>query len=382
MKARAVLLLALMVGACATTPPAPPSQLLNDHLFAAPSERISADDVFALSDDMKRYLAEEIDGRPLGRGGRQGLVDALYHRGQLKLEYDSVMTRNAAQAFADRAGNCLSLVIMTAAFAKAMDLPVRFQSVASDDTVARSGDIHFFVSHVNLALGSKPVEWGFQRGRSDEITVDFLPAQQAGAQRTRPVREEMIVAMYMNNRAAEALVGGRLDDAYAWARAAIIEEPSFLSAHNTLGVVYQRHGDLAQAEAAYAYILEREPGNTRVMANQVRLLGARGRVADAASLAAKLAQLEPNPPFSLFERGRAAMRAGDFRTARDAFASEVERAPYYHEFRYWLASAHAALGETERARKELATALEYSSSRSEHDLYAAKLDRIRASALH
>ena len=382
MKGRAVLLIPLMVAACATTPPAPPSELLNDHLFAAPSERISADDVFALSDGMKRYLAEEIDGRARGRGGRQGLIDALYNRSQLKLEYDSVMTRNAAQAFADRAGNCLSLVIMTAAFAKAMDLPVRYQSVVADDTVARSGDIHFFVSHVNLSLGSRPIEWGFERGRSDELTVDFVPAPQGGGQRVRPIREEMIVAMYMNNRAAEALVRGRLDDAYGWARAAIIEDPTFLSAHNTLGVVYQRHGDLAQAEAAFAYILEREPGNPRVMSNQVRLLGARGRVADAASLAAKLAQLEPNPPFSLFERGREAMRAGDFRAAKDAFAREVERAPYYHEFRYWLGSAHAALGETEQARKELATALEYSTTRKEHELYAAKLDRIRSGAVH
>ena len=105
--------------------------MFNDHLFVAATERISADDVFALSDEMKRYLDTEIAGQIRAKGSRQGLFDALYSKGQLKLEYDSVMTRNAAQAFAARSGNCLSLVIMTAAFAKEMGLPVRYQRASS-----------------------------------------------------------------------------------------------------------------------------------------------------------------------------------------------------------------------------------------------------------
>ena len=118
------LLCALWVAACATSPVASRSEaLFNDHLFLAPSERISADDVFALSDDMRRFLQREIAGRPLGSDDRAALIDAIYVKGQLKLEYDSTMTRNAAQAFATRSGNCLSLVIMTATFAK--DAPKR-----------------------------------------------------------------------------------------------------------------------------------------------------------------------------------------------------------------------------------------------------------------
>ena len=51
------------------------------------------------------------------------------------------MTRNAAEAFDARSGNCLSLVIMTAAFAKELGLPVRYQNVFVDEAWSRSGDL-------------------------------------------------------------------------------------------------------------------------------------------------------------------------------------------------------------------------------------------------
>jgi Flp pilus assembly protein TadD len=359
--------------------PRAPDGLFNDRLFAAPSERIAAEDVFALSDEMKRYLSVEVARQVRSKGARRGLVDAIAKAGELKLEYDATMTRNAAQAFAARSGNCLSLVIMTAAFAKALDLPVRYQNVLTDETVSRVGDIQFFIGHVNLTLGAR-IDAGPGHD-SDLMTIDFLPPQQARGLSSRAVDEESIVAMYMNNRAAEAFTQGHIDDAYWWARAAIGQDPRFVSAYNTLGLVYHRHGNLVEAERAFAYGLEREPRNTHVMSNLVRLLDHMGRAAEAKVLASKLKQLEPNPPFTDFDLGMKALRDGDPGAAKDLFAREVNRAPYYHEFRFWLGVAYLGLGDIDRARKQLTLAKEYATTRSDHDLYAAKLDRIRSSRL-
>ena len=63
------------------------------------------------------------------------------------------------------------------------------------------------------------------------------------------IEEKTILAMYMNNRAAESLAGGRIDDAYWFARAAVLQDPDFMTPYNTLGVVYQRHGNLGEAGA-------------------------------------------------------------------------------------------------------------------------------------
>ena len=277
---------------------------------------------------MRRYLRTEIAGELHAKGNQQGLFDALYSQGQLKLEYDSVMTRNAAQAFAARSGNCLSLVIMTAALAKELGLAVYYQSASVDETWGRSGDIHFFIGHVNLTLAKYQSNFGFRRNDGD-LTIDFLAPYEIRGLRTRPIAEETIVAMYMNNRAAELLAQGRLMTPRA--RAAIEKDPAFLSSYNTLGVIYRRHGNPTEAEKVLAHALERDPKNTHVMSNLVAVLNDLGRDTEARTLARKLEQVEPNPAFSFFSRGMVAVRSGDFKTAKDMFAKEVDRAPY-HEF--------------------------------------------------
>jgi tetratricopeptide (TPR) repeat protein len=368
-----------MLAACATAP-APPQtdQLLNDRLFNASSVRVSPADVFALTPEMKRYLETDVARVVRARGPQRGLFEALYDRGQLKLEYDAAMTRNASEAFAVRAGNCLSLVIMTAAFAKEMGLTVRYQNVFGDETWSRNGDFYLSIGHVNLSLGRNHVETPFSRNQSDPLTIDFLPPAPNHSLRTWVIEEPTIIAMYMNNRAVEALTAGQVDDAYWWAREAILQEPRFLSGYNTLGVVYQRHGNLREAQRTFELILEREPANTRAMSNLALVLHDQGNLAAAAELNRKLERMEPDPPFGYFKRGLAAMQSGDYKVAKEMFSKEVDRAAYYHEFHFWLALAYVGLGEMEPARKHMMIAIENSTTRKDHEIYAAKLGRIQA----
>jgi len=388
MKTWAVLLsatfLSILIAGCATAPPpnAAPSQLFDDRAFAPATQRISVADVFALSPEMQRYLDTDIAEQMNAKGGQQGLFDALYDKGQLRLDYDAAMTRNAAQAFAARSGNCLSLVIMTAAFAKAAHLPVRYQTVVVDDTWSRDGNLTFLIGHVNLTLGTVRTGISLHNKNNDDLTIDFLAPHETRGLHTRPISEQTIVAMYMNNRAAEVLTQGNLNDAYWFARAAIEQDPGFVSAYNTLGIVYRRHGSPANAERVFAHALEREPNNTRVMSNLASVLTELGRTAEAAAIARRLAALEPDPPFRNFNDGLAAMRKGDYRAARDFFAKEVDRTPSYHEFHFWLAVACMRLGDYDQARRQLTIAMETSPSRNEQAIYAAKLDRIKTNAAH
>ena len=83
--------------------------------------------------------------------------------------------------------------------------------------------------------------------------------------------------------------------------------------------------------------------------------------------------LEPYPPFHFFQLGMAAVHRDDWRTARELFAREVARAETYHEFHFWLGVADWRLGDEAAARRHLALAIDNSQTRSQHDLYAAKL---------
>jgi len=377
MKGWASLLLCVVLAGCAHAPTVQrPEHLFSDHLFAAPSERISVDDVFALSDDMKHFLTVEIADQLRAKGRPQGLFNALYTKDQLRLEYDTAKTRNAAQTFAARSGNCLSLVIMTAALAKEIGLSVHYNNVSIDETWSRSGDIYFSIRHVNLTLGTPIDARGYNMNPS--LTIDFLPPEDIGRLRMRALGEQTIVAAYLNNRAAESLAQGQLTDAYWWAREAIRQAPAYLPSYNTLGVVYRRHGNLPEAEQALKHALAREPKNTMVMYNLAQLLKGLGRVAESQVLTAELERIEPHPPYHFFDLGVAALQRGDFRAARDLFAKEVERAPYNHEFQFALASAYFLLGDIKQADRYLKLALENSTTRNERELYAAKLDRLKA----
>jgi Flp pilus assembly protein TadD len=373
-----MLALCMALSGCAHGPIERHEELFGDSLFAPASERISAQDVFALSDAMHRYIDTEMAGPLLAKGLHKGLIDALYSTNRLRLDYDAAMTRNASQAFEARSGNCLSLVIMTAAFAKALGLTVRYQGAFVEPMWSRVGGMHFLSGHVNVTLVGKSTGARTIYDAGELLMVDFLPEQDLRGLRTWPIPEPTIVAMYMNNRAAESLARGQLDDAYWWARAAIGQDPSFFSAYNTLGVIYLRHGDWPQAERVLRAVLEREPGNAQALSNLALALERLGRGAESDVLQRRLARIEPYPAFYFFDRGLAALRLGDFRTAKDLFAKEVERDPYYHESHYWLGIANLRLGDVREGRKHLDLALEYSTTLGEREVYAAKLEHIRS----
>jgi tetratricopeptide (TPR) repeat protein len=378
MKALSALLFSVLMVGCANAPPMPPAAtLLHDELFAAPSARIDPDAALAISPGMRTYLAAKFVNRVHMTDRRRQLIDSLY-RGDLRLEYDAAITRTAAQAFEARSGNCLALVMMTAAFAKELGLTVRYQAVIGEEAWDRADDLYISIGHVNLLLEERVEPIGFFASTTGPMIVDFLPPLDARMLHTRQIDERNVVAMYLNNRAVESLTQGRVDDAYWWAREAIRTDPELLGAYVTLGVVYRTRHHAELSEQVLRRVAEREPDNVYAMSNRVLALRDLGRAAEADTLAQRLAALDPHPPFSYFREGMTALHEGRVEVARRLFAKEVARAPYHHEFEYWLAVSYMELNDADRATIHLTRAMEVSTTRKDHDLYAGKLDRLKA----
>ncbi|HEX7641346.1 MAG TPA: hypothetical protein VF472_03945 [Burkholderiaceae bacterium] len=370
----------LLLAACASAPPpvniadepARPS-IYDDASFAPSPVAVSPDDIFALSPDMRRFLDTQIARRVSTEGKVPALIDALFDKSVIKFSYNANETANAAGVFASHSGNCLSYTIMTAAFAKEMHVPVQFHVATYADVWDRNNDTDFLIGHVNLTLGANYKKASDQQAQ----LVDFTALNDAHGQWLDDIGEDVIVSMYLNNRAAEAMAKGRIDEAYWWARAATQSSPSFLAAYNTLGVIYMNHHNPAMAQRVFERVLEREPENVLALSNDSLALKAQGRTAEAAAVAARLAQIQPNPPFYYFTLGVHAMQQRDYKTAKMEFTKEVNRASYNHQFHFWLALADYNLGEFDETKKQLTYAMENSPNDQQHDLYAAKLAALR-----
>lgn len=378
LQAGAILFAASLAG-CAHMPAASTrdvTPLFRDALFKPPAEPVDSGAIFAVDAPMRRFLADEIVPLTRREDPRQALLDAL--SGKLLIDYDSEMTRTASQTFAAREGNCLSLVIMAAALAKQLDIRVTYQEVYDFDTWSRDAGFAILSQHVNLMLGPRMSNLRLYQGDATPMIVDFLPPREMANAVSQPVPEQTVVAMYMNNRAAEVMVGGDIDRAYWFARAALESDPGFANAANTLGVIYLKRNHRAPAERAMRYALQREPDNISAISNLSGLLAAEGRAAEAQALEKRLAQIQRHPPFYFYDRGMEAMRAGQFGEAARLFEKALSERPYDVPSHFELAVAAAHLGDMRRARLQLELAEKNSTTPESRAIYAAKLRHLKS----
>lgn len=366
---------ALVLGGCATpVPPSPPPDdgVFNDALFQPPSQPPDVSRLFELTPAMRQYVAERIEPQVWRKGAQHALLDALYTQGELRLEYDAVHTRTAAEAFEARKGNCLSLVIMTAAFARELGLTVRFRDVLDRPAIEPNGDLTFVVGHVNLALAHGPGTKRLGTLDTSWLIVDFLPGQDLGRQQWREVDERRIRAQFMNNRAAEELARGRVHDAYWWLRGAREQDPTFANLYNTLGVLYRHRGALPEAERALRTALALDPGNEHVAGNLAGLQVAQGGAPAATGLV--------RPVSSRYAEARRSLDDGQPKQALLILQGELGLTPRNPELHHLLAITQARLGNTPRAHWHLERAAEYSAADVQRQRYAGKLERLKAAS--
>lgn len=361
--------------------------LLADSHFLPARSVPTPEQVLAINEPMRAYLHQRLRGASRHQTLQERLLDALYTRTELQLDYDARITRTAAEAFADRRGNCLSLVLMTAAFAQELGIRVAYNETLAAEPWQDEGDLVLHSNHVNLTLAD-PI-WSPSRGQALALTVDFVPGQDLRNLAMRRIELPRVLAMFYNNRAAESLLDGELAQAYWFVRAALQQDDSFDAAHNTLGVVYQRAGHLVLAAQVFEDLLARLPDAPATLANLAMVRQAQGLVAEADALRERLARQEsvfglaatgsPGRASDLLDRGRAALARGELVKARRIIETDGRQRGISHEQQFWLAQVLYRMGLA--AESETALRRAHAASPPEQQArYAGKLAWLRAQA--
>ncbi|WP_434930420.1 tetratricopeptide repeat protein [Shewanella sp. HL-SH5] len=292
-------------------------------------------------------------------------------------EYRDHYTRPASETAINRQGNCMSLVVLSAALADVFNIPVEFQDIDVEPVWDRRGGFYLVNGHVNLFLDAT-TDANTVSFRDSKILVDFLPERAVRGFGQKRVNKQTLTAMYYNNIAAEALVEQQYDLAYALIKQAIRMDPRFVASINTLAVIYRHKGDDKKAEQAYQAALSVDNQDMTTLFNLALILGEQDRLDEWAAVHKILELQRINNPFYYYDMAQQAYFEQHYQEAVVWYKRALEKADYRHEFYFGLSKTYWATGERGLAQKNMQKALALTGDVDDKRRYQNKLQAMKS----
>lgn len=337
----------------------------------------SEEEIFALDDDMQKLVEEKLKSERDNRRKAKKLLKHFFNPEQVGLAYRAGANVVASQAYQNNEANCLSLTIMAYSLAKASNLDVVFQSVKVPEYWVRNGRVNMLTGHVNLKIVDKksPTKLVFiDRGI---LEIDFDPYVVKKTFPKKVIGKNTVIAMFYNNKGANAMVKGDYTSAYAYLKAATQVDPTFSSAWGNLGILYRFNGYEKQAVDTYQYAISLNRNNLTAMSNLSMLLHINGQYENAKELDTFIMRQRANNPYYYALLADEKFYIGDYRQAIQHYRKAIKLNKNIHEFYFGLAKIYYMLDETEKAQSYLKKAIAKNRSRQLDEQYIAKLDILR-----
>jgi len=324
-------------------------------------------EIMALPDPLRQQFHARVLSTPRGSEQRlRRMVEFLFSPDDLGMSYDIDANHTIAEAYATRKANCLSFTLLAIALAREAGLQAYGQQI--DETLAwrQEQDTLYRTHHVNAGVLIQ----------HRQLTVDVAWDQVIARKPPRRISDTRLLVHYYNNRAADLLEAGRLDDALRYASVAKTLDPAYAVTWSNTGVLHLRHGDPVKAEQHYLHALQLNPQDPGALSNLAAHYQRTGNTAAAARLQARLQRVQAMDPFHHFLLGVRHEREGDFEQAVRDYRQAIKLFPDEHRFHFGLARVYFQMGDNRRAGKALARA-EHLSEGDHRQLYHAKLDALR-----
>ena len=333
------------------------------------------EDIFYLNDDNAQHFLsyyqsrknQDVDGHIRLAEYISEFLSGFTYRGE---------TYNANLAAIEQAGNCLSLAILTKAYASLVGLKVEYRKVNSEPVYSRENGIMTISSHVQThvhapaQLDNRKIDIHFSK-----VIIDYFPTSR-GVKGGR-VSDEDFISMYYQNLAAKALVNNELDRAYSLLSAAMQISPDNIETLNTLAVLHKKSGNRDAAESIYRYALHYTKGSVSILSNFVILLNESNRNKEAALYEDKYLEIEDDNPFNWHDLANRAYERENYWKALHLYKKSADMAPYLHENFFGQAKAYYQLGNRAEANDALQKASGLAYTKLDEKLYSAKLDTLK-----
>jgi len=161
-------------------------------------------------------------------------------------------TLTTQQSLSTKSGNCLSLTLLTTAYANLAGVKVTYQLLDRNPIYNIDNNNLLVTSdHLRAVLHSSvnQNEDGFWS--TSRIRIDYF--QTDGLSYVDNIDTGFQLSLFYSNLAVEKLSRRELDSAFSYAEKALSIHKSNSSALNTIGIVHRKRGDLAKAEEIFLH---------------------------------------------------------------------------------------------------------------------------------
>lgn len=373
----ALLLVSISLVGCSSTDTQPPVVSLSQLQLPAPQHQLGEEvpsmrQIFTLPESATSVLEERFKRY---RDDPERVMEQFRNwmnksRG-FYVEYDNQTTFTAAQTYEERAGNCLSLSILTYAFAEYLELRAYFLEPDVPYFWQMQGSFETIGDHINVYI-RLPYDRNKVFGASGFI-VDFTEDDMFRYAKRYELSKQDIVSSFYHNRAAEALVNNDLDLAYSFAFHALNNKPQASKSYSLMGIILRRMGNTELAEQAYNIGMQLDAMDPVLLNNLVYFYRSEERHYDALLLDLRLERIKLESPFVIARSAEISYQDGAYKEALRQYNKAIRQADYIHNFYFGKARVLLALGEYEEAMEALQKAKELSTTREQNARYGGKI---------
>ncbi|MEC4090228.1 tetratricopeptide repeat protein [Pseudoalteromonas rubra] len=368
-------LFTVLLSACASpqkrpTPPPPRPDMPFNHALFNPVAVLDEQSIFTLPEQEQQAFLTYYQKHILA-GMRGDRIIFEYLHDQLEEFHYRGETYSATESLQYGGGNCISLAVLTQAYAFVAGIDTRYHKVASAPVYQQLADTILISSHFKTKLLAPE-----QQEQEDWITlirpgtvIDYFPAQDAIF--VASARYKDLVAKFYANLAVKAMLADEFDLSAARilrARSYAPDDPELI---NIAAVLHRRAGDLTGAETIYQYADQHRLISHNLLSNYLVL----AKEQQATALAARLEQQledDAKTPFDFLMNARSAIAKGQLKKASRLLVNVVKETPYLPEPYFELAKISYLQGDHDTARQLLEQAIEKTSDPEKSRVFTAK----------
>lgn len=281
----------------------------------------------------------------------------------LRMEYDNLRSLSAPEAFAARAGNCMSFTNLFIALAREAGLRVRYQEVMLPPNWSDGDSTWMYNLHVNAAVDLP--------GNATQI-VDFNLENYDSNYPRRLLSDSAAEARHHNNMGVYWMLRHEPRQSFLHFRRAIELAPRTGHFWTNLGTLYRRQGHIDRAELAMREAVRRD-GEAVAMSNLAKLYTRYDRPELAAFYEKEVRTFRRKNPYYLYHIAQEAFSVGDLALAKRRVSRAIRKHDHDVRFHEFLAMVELESGNTGAARQSLQRALALSDA-PRREVYQHKLE--------